>query len=88
MSVEQQTILNLQQRLHEENQRRFEQIEEKQNKQDSILQQILSNTQDLPQLKKDVEDLKDGQSRIKGGGAVITFIIGSWEAVRFFWHGH
>lgn len=77
------TIANLQQRLHQENQRRFEQIEKNQDNQKTTLEEILKNTVDLPKLKNDVEDLKNSHQRLKGGGIVISALLGAWEAVRF-----
>ena len=49
----------LQQRLHGQNQRRFEQIEKNQDKQGEVLQEVLENTRDLSKLKDDVSDIKE-----------------------------
>ncbi len=66
MSVEDTTIADLQQRLHNENQRRFEQIEKNQDRQAEQLEQLLKNTADLPTLKSDIGDLKDAVKDIDG----------------------
>lgn len=88
MSAQEQQILNLQQQLHAENQRRFEQIEKNQDKQQKMLEELLVNTQGLGQMKLDVDDLKDAHSRLKGASAVGGAILAGWEAIRFLFFRH
>ena len=81
MSVEQQTILQLQQQLHDENKRRFEQIEKRQDKQDELLEKILANTADLPDLKKKVDEHDSSIDQAKGIGAVAVLLIGGLDGL-------
>ena len=86
MSAQETTIAVLQNRLHEENQRRFEQIEKNQDNQSKMLGEVLKNTADLPDLKKDVEKLKSDRNKIKGAASVGAWLGGGsllGEAIRW-----
>lgn len=95
MSALEQTIATLQQQLHAENQRRFQQIEKNQDSQKRMLDQILLNTAELPALKEKVEkvegqvdELKESHQRTKGASALGAVILGSWELIRFVFTRH
>ena len=90
MSAAESTIATLQHHLHQENQRRFEQIEKNQDRQQKMLEQIVASTAGLPDLKNSitemegkVESLEGAHNRLKGGTGVLGAIVGSWEIVRF-----
>jgi hypothetical protein len=83
MSAQESTIATLQHQLHQENTRRFEQIERNQDRQQKLLDQIALNTSDLPKLKDRVDGLEVTSDRIKGGGTTIALLMGSWELIRF-----
>ena len=90
MSAQESTIATLQHQLHQENSRRFEQIEKNQDRQQKMLEQIVASTAGLPDLKgelanvgKKVESLEASHNRLKGGTGVIGALIGSWEIIRF-----
>jgi hypothetical protein len=95
MSVQETTIATLQQQLHGENQRRFQQIEKNQDAQQRLLNQILANTAVLPHIKADVvelgskvEELEGAHNRLKGGTGALGALVGSWEIIRFVLFRH
>ena len=95
MSAAESTIATLQHQLHQENQRRFEQIEKNQDRQQKMLEQIVASTAGLPDLKNTiaemegkVESLEGAHNRLKGGTGVLGAIVGSWEIVRFILFKH
>lgn len=72
MTRDDATIADLQQRLHDENQRRFEQIEKNQDNLASkfvelgkTLEEVVTNTSCLQQLKEDVADIEKDRNKIK-----------------------
>lgn len=95
MSAQDATIASLQNRLHAENSRRFEQIEKNQERQQEMLEEVLRNTASLPQLKEDiektnsdVEDLKAAHNRLRGGGKALGGMVAAWEVIRFVFFKH
>jgi hypothetical protein len=95
MSAAESTIATLQHQLHQESQRRFEQIEKNQDRQQKMLEQIVASTAGLPDLKNTiaemggkVESLEGAHNRLKGGTGVLGAIVGSWEIVRFILFKH
>jgi hypothetical protein len=95
MSAQESTIATLQHQLHQENTRRFEQIERNQDRQQKVLETILANTAGLQDLKKElgevslkVENLEGAHNRLKGGTGVLGALVGSWEIVRFILFKH
>lgn len=86
MSSQESQIAALQGRLHEANQLRFLAIERNQEKQQSMLQTILSNTAGLSGLRTDVDALKASHNRLKGGvkvaGAIGGSAVTAWEIIR------
>jgi uncharacterized FlaG/YvyC family protein len=91
MSAQESTIATLQHQLHQESQRRFEQIEKNQDRQQKVLEQVLSNTSDLPQLKATVEDIDKERNRAKGAvklAMVLATSSGVIEAYRWIFSRH
>lgn len=80
---------DLQRRLHEETQRRFENIEDRLREQDKVLEKILENTVDLPDLKTKVGELDREHNLAKGAaklGGVFVGGTGLFEVLRWvFW---
>ena len=68
MSAQESTIATLQHQLHDENKRRFEQIERNQDRQQMILDKILANTGDLPALKATIEEIEQERWRLTKHG--------------------
>lgn len=84
MSMDQEN-LELQRRLHEQNQQRMQEFENQQRKQGEVLIEIAANTKCIPQLVERVDDLE--ASRDKQKGAMV--IIGSvWGLLETYLHTH
>ena len=98
MTAQDATIADLQQRLHDENQRRFEQIEKNQDNLASkfvelgrTLEEVVTNTSCLQQLKEDVADIEKDRNKIKGavklGVGMGGFSLLA-EGMRWLWNRH
>lgn len=91
MSAQESTIATLQHQLHEENRRRFEQIERNQDRQQMILDKILANTGDLPALKATIEEIEQERNRAKGAiklALALATSSGVIEAARWIFGRH
>ena len=82
--MDQQNLL-LQQQLHEQNQRRMNQIENEQKKQGQILQQILANTTGIADLVGRVDNLEASRDKERG---ILGFIAVVWGGIEAFFHFH
>ena len=75
--------LQLQQQLHEQNQRRMATMEEEQLRQGKVLAEILSNTASLPTLVARVNDLESSRDKERGVIALLVFI---WSLIEAYFH--
>lgn len=67
----------LQQRLHEENQRRFVTIEKTLERQDGVLEQIAENTKDLPKMKDRLDTIESEHNKAKGAIKLVLAVATS-----------
>lgn len=89
MNGDERTIADLQQRLHEESQRRFQQIEKNQDRQGKQLDELIKNTADLPKLKKDVEEINTERNKFEGAAKLATLMGGGSllaEGIRWLFY--
>ncbi len=75
--------LQLQQQLHEQNQRRMSTMEEEQKRQGQLLVEILSNTASIPSLVERIDSLEGSRDKERG---IIGFIALVWGGVEAFFH--
>jgi hypothetical protein len=81
MSVQDQTILDLQNRLHQENQRRMDEQDKRLERMEKTLGDIVANTVDLPEIKKRVDDHHETINKLKGASALGIVLFGGVDFI-------